>query len=64
MSDPIEDLFDLTFDGFVSDSVLSSIPLPEKENSGNNNGRSNKENICTNSVFNKCTINFVINEKN
>ena len=64
MSDPIDDLFDLNFDDYVSDSVLASIPLPENENSGNTNRSSNGENICTNSVFNNCTINFVVNEKN
>ena len=60
MSDPIDDFF---FD-YVSDSVLASIPSPENKNSGNTNRSSNMERICTNSMFNNCTINFVVNERN
>jgi hypothetical protein len=63
VSDPIDDFFDLNFDYYVPDIVLASIPLPENENSRNTNRTSNGEKICTNSVFNNCIINFVVNDK-
>ena len=50
----MESFFDYLFD--VSDDVLASFPMPE-------NGKSEMENICTNSVFDNCTINFVVNSK-
>ena len=49
-----ETFFDDLFD--VSDDVLANFPMPESEKSG-------VENICANSVFNNCTINFVVNSK-
>ena len=49
-----ETFFDDLFD--VSDDVLENFPMPESEKSG-------VENICANSVFNNCTINFVVNSK-
>lgn len=48
----LEDLPDSDFD--LSDDILASIPMPESTISYNEN------NICTNSVFNNCTINFVV----
>lgn len=64
MKEPIDDFFDLNVDDYVSDSVLASIPLPGDGNSPNTNRSGNGENLCSNSVFNNCTINFVVNEKN
>jgi hypothetical protein len=43
-------LFDNMFD--LSDDVLASIPLPDIS------VISNVNNLCANSVFNNCTINF------
>ncbi len=44
----------------VPDSVLAEMPLPEFERaSRDRNGGS----FCTHSVFNSCTINFVVNDK-
>ena len=48
----LEDLPDSDFD--LSDDILASIPMSESTISYNEN------NICTNSVFNNCTINFVV----
>ena len=48
----LEDLPDSDFN--LSDDILASIPMPESTISYNEN------NICTNSVFNNCTINFVV----
>lgn len=52
-----EDLFafDSTFD--LSDDVLANIPMPE------NRLFSNMNNLCANSVFNNCTINFCYEKK-
>ena len=52
-----EDLFafDSTFD--LSDDVLANIPMPE------NRLISNMNNLCANSVFNNCTINFCYEKK-
>ena len=52
ISQLLEDLPDSDFD--LSDDILASIPMPESTISYNEN------NICTNSVFNNCTINFVV----
>ena len=48
----LEDLPDVDFD--LPDDILASIPMPETTISNNVN------NICTNSVFNNGTINFVV----
>lgn len=52
-----EDLFafDSAFD--LSDDVLANIPMPE------NRLISNMNNLCANSVFNNCTINFCHEKK-
>lgn len=52
-----EDLFafDSTFD--LSDDVLANIPMPE------NRLISNMNNLCVNSVYNNCTINFCYEKK-
>ena len=47
--------FDSTFD--LSDDVLANIPMPE------NRLISNMNNLCANSVFNNCTINFCYENK-
>ena len=43
----------------VSDDVLANFPIPDSATSE----KSEVENICTNAVFNQCTINFVVNSK-
>jgi len=48
----LEDLPDVDFD--LPDDILASIPMPETTISNNVNK------ICTNSLFNNCTINFVV----
>ena len=48
----LEDLPDVDSD--LPDDLLASIPMPETTLSSNVN------NICTNSVFNSCTIHFVV----
>ncbi len=53
-----DDLEHFQFD--VPDSVLAEMPLPEFERTRSNR---NGDSICTHSVFNSCTINFVVNDK-